>query len=160
MALIAFAEGLDSSPEVWMAGTEAFGLWVMSVGYITRNGGDIYPHEEALFTDARGRLTPILIGVGLWEWAGDVGYRVLNPMIGRNGKPAYRVVIPASKVPADIARAVYARDGRRCRLCGATEDLTLDHIYPQVLGGQHTEDNLRVLCRSCNSAKGARVGGP
>lgn len=158
MALIAFADGLDGALPVEMAGTEAFGLWVMSIGWTTRHGGDVYPYEEVLFTDARGRLTPRLIGAGLWEWAEDRGYRVLNPPIGRYGKPAFRIVVPQSDVPIAIRRAVYARDGHICQICGATEDLTLDHIWPQSLGGEHTLENLRVLCRSCNSAKGARVG--
>jgi hypothetical protein len=52
---------------------------------------------------------------------------------------------------------VFDRDGHACRLCGATADLTLDHIYPWSLGGPDTPDNLRVLCRPCNSSKGDRV---
>jgi hypothetical protein len=52
---------------------------------------------------------------------------------------------------------VFDRDGHACRLCGATEDLTLDHIHPWSLGGPDTPDNLRVLCRPCNSSKGDRV---
>ncbi len=39
----------------------------------------------------------------------------------------------------------------------STGDLSLDHIYPWSLGGPDTVENLRVLCRSCNSRKGANV---
>ena len=41
-----------------------------------------------------------------------------------------------------------------CARCNATSDLTLDHVAPAstLLGFQ-------VLCRSCNSSKGARTGG-
>lgn len=52
---------------------------------------------------------------------------------------------------------VFDRDGHACRLCDATEDLTLDHIHPWSLGGPDTPENLRVLCRPCNSSKGDRV---
>lgn len=57
----------------------------------------------------------------------------------------------------DVRDFVFDRDGHACRLCGATDDLTLDHIHPWSLGGPDTEANLRVLCRPCNSSKGDRM---
>ncbi|MFD0032502.1 HNH endonuclease [Streptomyces sp. NPDC127172] len=60
-------------------------------------------------------------------------------------------------VPGSVRRAVFARDGGRCVKCGAVDDLTIDHIYPWVRGGSNHPDNLRVLCRPCNSSKGARL---
>lgn len=41
-----------------------------------------------------------------------------------------------------------------CSECGATEDLTGDHIIPVSLGGLNTAANCQVLCRRHNSAKG------
>ena len=38
-------------------------------------------------------------------------------------------------------------------ICGATEDLTIDHHYPLSKGFKLTRDNAVLLCRSCNSAK-------
>jgi 5-methylcytosine-specific restriction protein A len=50
-----------------------------------------------------------------------------------------------------------ARDEQRwCEHCGRTGDLTLDHIVPLARGGTNESDNVRVLCRACNGAKGAR----
>lgn len=43
-----------------------------------------------------------------------------------------------------------------CTDCGATADLTVDHALPLARGGTSTPTNARVLCRSCNSRKGAR----
>lgn len=60
-------------------------------------------------------------------------------------------------IPTSIRRAVLTRDGHRCVTCGARDDLTLDHIHPYSLGGPDTEENLRTLCRPCNSRKGARI---
>lgn len=60
-------------------------------------------------------------------------------------------------IPAEIRAEVFERDGRRCVKCGTVEDLTLDHVHPWSLGGADTADNLRVLCRSCNSRKNNRL---
>ncbi|MGA4950432.1 HNH endonuclease [Streptomyces lydicamycinicus] len=40
-----------------------------------------------------------------------------------------------------------------CSHCGTTHDLTGDHIVPLAQGGTNTLDNVRVLCRSCNSRR-------
>lgn len=56
-----------------------------------------------------------------------------------------------------VAEAIEAQPW--CSVCGATADLTGDHIVPLSRGGSNDRANCRVLCRSCNSAKGARQGG-
>lgn len=45
---------------------------------------------------------------------------------------------------------------QRCLRCGSVENLTLDHVVPISLGGAHACNNFQVLCKSCNSRKGAR----
>ncbi len=35
--------------------------------------------------------------------------------------------------------------------------LTGDHIVPLSAGGRNERDNVRVLCRNCNSKKGTKV---
>ncbi len=50
---------------------------------------------------------------------------------------------------------IYARDGYACVCCGATDDLTLDHIHPVSKGGRNDDANLQTMCR--NAKKGARV---
>lgn len=82
-------------------------------------------------------------------------------------KPDCLVIVdfqPAStdKAPnADYLRAVARRmrptDDLDCVECGATDDLTVDHIVPISRGGGNDSANLRILCRSCNSRKGARL---
>ena len=66
------------------------------------------------------------------------------------------VEVRRAPVPESLRNAVFDRDGRKCQRCGATDDLTLDHINPFARGGATTYDNLQTLCRSCNSAKGTR----
>lgn len=60
-------------------------------------------------------------------------------------------------IPARVRQFIYQRDGFACLECGTSDDLTLDHIWPWSKGGADEIDNLRTLCRSCNSRKGARV---
>lgn len=60
-------------------------------------------------------------------------------------------------IPEFIRKRVYERDGYRCTECGSEDGLTLDHIIPWSLNGPDDVSNLRVLCGSCNSRKGART---
>jgi hypothetical protein len=57
----------------------------------------------------------------------------------------------------DLRWGVFQRDGYSCSECGSQTDLTVDHIHPVSLGGSNHPENLRTLCRSCNSRKGATV---
>ena len=43
-----------------------------------------------------------------------------------------------------------------CEYCGAATNLTADHIIPLARGGTSEATNVAVLCRTCNSRKGAR----
>lgn len=60
-------------------------------------------------------------------------------------------------IPDHIRAAVFERDENACQHCGTDQDLTLDHIIPWSHGGPDSVDNLRLLCRSCNSKRGNRV---
>ena len=55
---------------------------------------------------------------------------------------------------------ILKRDNHTCQACGATPQdgatLEIDHIQPFSKGGTDDPDNLQVLCRECNSGKGAR----
>ena len=69
-------------------------------------------------------------------------------------RDAWRNLSPQQR--RDIFARIAARDGAFCRHCGRTSDLTLDHIKPLARGGTSDDDNLQLLCRSCNSRKGDR----
>lgn len=72
------------------------------------------------------------------------------------GKNRFQRWANRAHIPVAIRKAVYLRDGNRCRFCGSEEDLSLDHIIPWSRGGPDMVENLRVLCRSCNSSRGNR----
>jgi hypothetical protein len=61
------------------------------------------------------------------------------------------------QISETLRLAVYERDGWQCVQCEARSALTLDHIHPWSLGGADSYENLRTLCRPCNSSKGAKV---
>ena len=57
-------------------------------------------------------------------------------------------------------RNLYARDGSHCQYCGKTfptRELTIDHVVPRVLGGNHSWTNLVCACVRCNARKGGRT---
>ncbi|GAB4128309.1 MAG: HNH endonuclease [Raineya sp.] len=49
---------------------------------------------------------------------------------------------------------VFKRDNYQCQYCGATTDLTLDHVLPRSRGGKSSWTNLVTACKTCNSKKG------
>ena len=46
--------------------------------------------------------------------------------------------------------------GGKCRYCGTTEDLTIEHRIPLCRGGSNWPSNLVPACRSCNCSKGKK----
>ena len=45
------------------------------------------------------------------------------------------------------------RDKFECQYCGATSDLTIDHIVPLSRGGKSLFENCVTACKLCNSKK-------
>lgn len=54
-------------------------------------------------------------------------------------------------------REVFRRDHYTCQYCGRRDtNLTVDHVLPKHLGGEHRWDNVVAACPSCNHRKGGR----
>jgi 5-methylcytosine-specific restriction endonuclease McrA len=54
-------------------------------------------------------------------------------------------------------REIFRRDNYTCQYCGRHDvTLTVDHVMPRHLGGQHIWTNLVAACSSCNHRKGGR----
>jgi 5-methylcytosine-specific restriction endonuclease McrA len=49
---------------------------------------------------------------------------------------------------------VFKRDGFKCQYCGASKELTIDHLVPKAKGGKSSWSNLVTACKRCNSLKG------
>ena len=55
-------------------------------------------------------------------------------------------------------REIFIRDSYTCQYCGQrTKDLTIDHVIPRHLGGQHVWENVVSACKSCNQRKAGRL---
>lgn len=69
-------------------------------------------------------------------------------------------------IPAEVQRAVVARDEGRCTFvgdhghrCGSRDLLQFDHIVPVARGGRSTVDNVRLRCRAHNQLEADRAFG-
>lgn len=105
--------------------------------------------RAALHVWEREHLDGCQVGTG--DWPGWERYIGPHPSAFSEPKPIKR------QLPESVRDAVFARDGRVCDECGATDDLSIDHRIPESKGGGDDLGNLRVLCRPCNSRKGARL---
>jgi 5-methylcytosine-specific restriction endonuclease McrA len=55
-------------------------------------------------------------------------------------------------------KEVFRRDGFICQYCGSSSrELTIDHINPRHLGGEHIWTNVVTACALCNHRKGGRT---
>lgn len=75
------------------------------------------------------------------------------------------------KIDLKLRKEIYERDKYTCQICGSkvilTKDIktngdysleaSLDHIIPESKKGKTTIDNLRTVCRGCNSRKKDRT---
>ena len=142
--------GFDSAPGVMKAGGEAIGAWVLCALW---SAGNKTPGRisGAIAEQYGTSVTDRLLRAGFWERDGR-DYVMVPSRYWR-----FTVLRRKQAILASLRERVYRRDGYRCLFCGSGDDLTLDHVYPKSLGGDHVEDNLQTLCRSCNSSKGARI---
>lgn len=150
---------LYSMPEVWSLRPRAFGAWVYGLCWASqmrRETNWTIPHQVAItFTTKRDREA--LLKAGFWV---DCGLYYEMPRHNAKGVPLWRPGASGLRrvaIPRRVRESVYDRDGRACLRCGATENLTLDHIVHWSRGGSDRESNLRTLCVSCNSQRHAKT---
>jgi 5-methylcytosine-specific restriction endonuclease McrA len=65
--------------------------------------------------------------------------------------------VPQTRLPAFTRFNLFLRDAFACQYCGASEDLTFDHLIPRSRGGRTTWDNIVTACAPCNLRKGGRT---
>lgn len=63
------------------------------------------------------------------------------------------------KTKAEIKKFLYQKQAHKCNGCGCEFPIDLfdiDHIVPKTCGGGDYIENYQLLCRTCNTTKGAR----
>lgn len=134
----------------------AMALYVSSIAYASRYGIDYCFRSQAQYVGIKRPAAVVaeLAQHGFWIRSLDKDrYHIAHEgILWRRGTATTR-----RNIPLAVRAAVMERDDYTCVSCGAQDELSLDHIWPYSRGGQDTVENLRVLCRSCNSSKGARV---
>ncbi|MCX8037777.1 MAG: HNH endonuclease [Candidatus Sumerlaeia bacterium] len=61
-------------------------------------------------------------------------------------------------IPTHVKLEVWKRDGGRCVICGATDELHFDHIVPYSRGGTSLiAENVQLLCARHNLGKHDRI---
>ena len=61
-------------------------------------------------------------------------------------------------IPTAVKLAVWTRDGGKCVVCGATDELHFDHIIPYAKGGTSVKaENVQLLCACHNLAKSDKI---
>lgn len=150
-----------SHPAVMLASMEAIGMWTRCGSWSAKHTTDGRIPRAVAHSLGTESGAQELVKAGLWRRVKGAYQMVREVPAARGCKPIelWRIRRDDQRdhIPVEIRRAVMARDRHACVDCGAVDDLTLDHIHPWSLGGPDTVENLRVLCRPCNSRKGARI---
>lgn len=130
---------------------------------IGRVGNEFGPSCADVVRRNKLLMEKILIGLSFWDVSDsfrdvvrDV-YRSGIKQIADEEEYVFRRAQASKAIQKkDIRISVFARDEGRCRRCGSTKNLSVDHIIPVKNGGTDDMDNLQTLCRKCNSQKGCR----
>lgn len=62
------------------------------------------------------------------------------------------------QIPGPVKAEVYIRDGGKCVMCGASDNIHFDHILPYSKGGTSLKvENIQLLCARHNLQKSAKL---
>lgn len=72
--------------------------------------------------------------------------------------PARRDIQRRRVIPTEVKLEVWRRDGGKCQICGATDELHFDHDLPYSKGGTSIMvDNVQLLCARHNLEKSDKI---
>ena len=100
-----------------------------------------------------------LIKRRLWNEQHLYTKRVADKVIARHDIPRRTDNGAVMVNPREYKHTLYGLQEGRCAGCRyhfPFQNFTIDHILPRIKGGQNIEENLQLLCGSCNSIKGDR----
>lgn len=107
--------------------------------------------KRAIVLVLTGKASLVMNGRGIIQ---SVSRTYPRPSIIRLGMMVKR---PRPSVKLN-KREIFRRDNYTCQYCGQRKkNLTVDHVIPRRLGGNHTWENLVAACAACNHRKGGRT---
>jgi len=107
--------------------------------------------KRAIVLILTGKASLVMNGRGVIRSVSRIYPR---PSIIRLGAMAHR---PRPRVKLS-KREIFRRDEYTCQYCGQRKQtLTVDHVIPRRLGGNHCWENLVTACAACNHRKGGRT---
>lgn len=148
-----------------------------SSGRLTENGKfhkAAQEYKKRLRAPARVRIYEKL-RMGIWSYAGL--FHLVDSWMENDGQRnvfKFKLVVveddsmpmslrtPSEErqrfIPTAIKLAVWKRDGGKCVICGAIDELHFDHIIPYSKGGTSLKaENVQLLCARHNLAKHNRI---
>ncbi|HEX8227894.1 MAG TPA: HNH endonuclease signature motif containing protein [Chloroflexia bacterium] len=132
--------------------------------FLSPSGGAEIPWKNLIKVEHQGRS----VYLELSTKKGNGRYDVLDPMlvsaiietlvkISKRQLLAPTGEMSSRHIPHEVKVAVWQRDQGRCVQCGSSDYLEFDHIIPHSKGGANTINNIQLLCRRCNLAKGGSI---
>lgn len=92
------------------------------------------------------------------EKAATRTWQLANPGAKQSYDHNRRARLNGGKLSKDIAQRLHKLQRGMCPCCcqplGA--NFHRDHVMPLALGGSNTDDNIQLLCATCNHSKGAK----
>jgi hypothetical protein len=58
---------------------------------------------------------------------------------------------------SEVRERILNKYNNKCCFCESTKRLEIDHIIPISKGGREDEENMQILCKTCNISKGNRI---
>lgn len=140
------------------AGNAAAGAFARLVSYCAKYKIDRVPQHilEALFWDEPGTIMALVFNGLLIEVDGEYAFDPMPIFVATPTVRAERMRRADGHATDAQVRARVEFYGGLCWICRAVPWQAIDHVKPIAAGGSKWPANLRPVCTSCNSRKGAR----